>query len=545
MKKMKLKLSAISVILIFAMIFGSLVSCGEPSEYADTVQHDTTNSINENTEQNDLNESTEQLETNKKEYWSGSVNDNFVDNQLLVEIQPYAKLYEYSIEDFKEVGCIEVKNLFKMQLVIEGRSNRWLVLTLDIRSKQNVIDCMKILQGREDITRVTPNVIVTLDDYTLDVHSDDTYYGSQWAISKINLPDAWNIETGSNDVLVGVLDTGIDATHPDLSGRINISLSESYTPEDTNPLEDPLGHGTHVAGIIGAAGNNSMGITGACWNIKLVSLRIFDESEHSSVEKIAEAIIEAEEKNIKILNMSFSSSSDMPAVAQAISEYSGLVVCTAGNTFGNNDRTPRYPASYDYDNIICVGNSRNTDSKAAGSCYGQNSVDLFAPGTSILSCYPTLLCSSCTDDTSGHHTTGYHSLSGTSMAAPYVTGVAALLLSHQSNLTASDIKRIILDNVDEVSRLSTYCVTGGRLNAYKALSDSAIHRSHTMTLDTSYQDAEKHRYLCYSCGHADYDRHNWSLVQNGTNAADASINYVPIYKCTVCNYTMYTSPSLQ
>lgn len=289
-----------------------------------------------------------------------------------------------------------------------------------------------------------------------------TYYSSyQWAIDDIELGKAWEISTGSSSVLVGIIDNGVRGTHEDLSSNINSSLSTiSSTTSYTDSLNDLHGHGTHIAGIIGADGSNSVGIAGVCWDVNLVSLRggyISGGKVYINNEEISEFLEYATDNNISILNISYGSYNYDSDLLSDLSDYNGLVVCSAGNDGYNTDLSGHhhYPSGYDLSNIISVGSSTSSDLVSSTSNYGQDTVDLFAPGTEIKS-------------TMKNSDSDYANWSGTSMAAPYVTGVAALLKSINPNLTPAQIKSAILSNVDSISSMSDKCVSGGRLNAYKA-----------------------------------------------------------------------------
>ncbi len=291
--------------------------------------------------------------------------------------------------------------------------------------------------------------------------SPSTLSSNQWAISKIELDKAWDISTGSSDVKVGIIDSGIRGTHEDLLSNINSSLSiVSSTTSYTTPFSDLHGHGTHIAGIIGANGDNTSGIAGVCWNVSLVSLRggwVEEDEDHNlktyiSNTEIAEFTDYAENHNIKILNLSYGGGAYNSDLLSDLSNYSGLLVCSAGN---NGSDSLYYPACYNLDNIISVGNSTSDDLKASSSNYGYSVVDIFAPGTNILS-------------TMKGSDSDYAYWSGTSMAAPYVAGFAALLKSINPTLTTAQLKSAILDNADHVTSLSSYCLYGRRLNAYKS-----------------------------------------------------------------------------
>ena len=323
------------------------------------------------------------------------------------------------------------------------------------------------------------NVVYAGPDYVLTVESttpNDPEYtnaGGRWGIEKIQLPEAWDITTGSSTVYVAVIDTGIDGDHPDFQGRINSWRCRDFTSgEEDIPVGviDDEGHGTMMAGIIGASGDNGIGITGACWNVKLVSLKVMDSQGNCYSSIAMMAIDYANLQGFPIINFSIGWYDDDNnendnefsnyhqqydyALGTVIGSYSGLFVCSAGNANFDNDEIDHAPSNYCLNNMIVVGASTSSDEKWYKSNYGKQKVDLFAPGDDILSTSST---------------GGYALGDGTSIAAAYVSGVAALLLSMNPSLTTAELKEAILSSVDTISGLSERCVTGGRLNAYKAV----------------------------------------------------------------------------
>ncbi|HEX2714661.1 MAG TPA: S8 family serine peptidase, partial [Candidatus Acidoferrales bacterium] len=353
-----------------------------------------------------------------------------------------------------------------------------------------VSGAIQSLKARREVLYAEPDYAHTVSGGAL---PQDTYVGNQWAVQNTGqivngvsgTPGAderalaaWSVTTGSNSVVVAVLDTGVQYSHPDLltnmwtnPGGIGGCPAGTYgynvLSSNCDPMDDEFrygGHGTHVAGIIGAVGNNAAGVTGVNWTTSIMAVKWVyagDSGYTSDLITAMDWVVKAKHAgvNVRVVNDSVTHA-DTP-FSQALSDEIDLLgsndilfVTAAGNTFQNNDTIPRYPCSYNRPNMICVAASDQNDHLwSSSSNYGITTVQLAAPGVNI---YSTLRASD------------YGYIDGTSMSSAQVSGAAALILSlgYQS---VSNLKAMILSNVDPLPALSSYVATGGRLNVCKAV----------------------------------------------------------------------------
>ena len=394
-----------------------------------------------------------------KELTDGTKTEIHQKQEALIQKLQRASMHSASLTvNSQQILESEIDELEKLQ----NNYNQIVEITLADKSKQNVLETVKKLEKQDDVLIAQPNYLYTLCAMPND---PDAYQDST---SLLNLEKAWDVATGSSSVVVGVMDSGIDYKHPDLAGRIDVTLSRDFTGEN-KPLEDPclddygnlMGHGTQVAGIIGAVGNNGLNISGVCWNVKIASLRVLNKYGRGNSSALVQAIDHARTKQIPILNISSAGYAYDSALKAQIDNFPGMIVCSSGNDSNNNDSSPIYPASYDSLNILSVGSTNYEDSMSDFSNYGKTSVDLMAPGEDTYTIAPHTV------------TTQSVAFNGTSASAPYVAGVAALIKSKYPDYTTSRIRTRILTGVDKNSSLTSKCVSGGRLNAYNALKTTA------------------------------------------------------------------------
>ncbi len=352
-------------------------------------------------------------------------------------------------------------------------SDGWFQLTLDTNT--SLSSALSALQNRSDVAMASPDFKVHLN-----ATPNDPSYASQWALENgadadIDASQAWNYGTSSN-VVVAVIDTGVDYNHVDLVSNIWTNSREvagngidddrngyvddlrgwNFVANNNNPMDDN-GHGTHVAGTIGAVGNNGIGVSGIAWSAKIMALKFMDASGSGDLSDAVAAIDYARVNGAKIINASWGSGDFSSVLQSAISRFQsvgGIFVAAAGNESANNAQVASYPANYALSNVISVAASSSNDTLASFSNYGTN-VDIAAPGVSILSTVP------------GNR---YDRYSGTSMATPHVAGAFALLWGQNPNLTATQLMSLVTTNTDPVLKDRTI---HGRLNVGKAAAAAA------------------------------------------------------------------------
>ena len=305
---------------------------------------------------------------------------------------------------------------------------------------------------------------------------NDSYWGYQWNLKNIGAVQAWDNTTGSSSVLVAVVDTGVDYWHTDLTSNIAVNQAEiagngidddangyvddvygyDFIDADPTPL-DLHGHGTHVAGIIAARGNDGYGVSGVAWKAGILPVRVLDEEGSGTLAGVIAGIRYAVARGASVINLSLGAPYGSKLLLQALqgAELAGaVIVVAAGNESSDNDDIPSFPASYQLSSLISVAATDKDDGLASFSNVGIRTVHIAAPGVSILSLSPL---------------EGYAFMSGTSMAAPHVAGVAALIKAINPAFSGVAIKEIILSSARQLPGLAGKIATGGRLNSAGAV----------------------------------------------------------------------------
>ena len=392
-------------------------------------------------------------------------------NQILVNFEEGVSSAEIaSIQ--QEIGAKEVDTT-----EITG------VALWEIAKGKDLEAAIRNLESNEAIAYAQPNYQYSAQAFI----PNDPDFNELWGLNNtgqtggtedadVDAPEAWDINTGSDEIIVGVIDIGVDYDNPDLAanmwtnpdeiagdgidndgnGYVDDIYGYDFVYGDSDP-SDVYGHGTHVSGTIGAVGNDDFGIAGVNWNVKIMALKFLDDYGYGYTFDAIKAIEYAIAEGANLTNNSWGGGGYDQALADAIAaagEAGQLFVAAAGNDYqNNNDIWPAYPASYELDNIISVAATDHNDNLAYFSNYGPESVDIGAPGEDIYSTLPW----------------GYEAWSGTSMATPHVAGAAALLWAEEPDLTWAEVKERLLSTVDIVDSLDGLVSSDGRLNLYNAL----------------------------------------------------------------------------
>ncbi|MFZ5916577.1 MAG: S8 family serine peptidase [Chloroflexota bacterium] len=328
---------------------------------------------------------------------------------------------------------------------------------------------------RQDYALFLP---VGLRHYSDVVYPNDPYFDDQWGLhntgktggladADIDAPEAWGLSRGDSDVILAVIDTGVDLDHPEFAGRLTAGWD--YVNDDGDP-DDDEGHGTHVAGIAAAAGDNGSGVAGVAWNVRIMPIKVLDSDGEGYLSDVADGIRYAADNGAKVVNLSLGGSSDNEGTLQTAANYAYargvLLVAASGN---NGTYTIVYPAGNAH--VLGVASTDNNDNRSQFSNYGPH-VDVAAPGSDIYStawvgdadpyCNPTV-------------ENPYCYKSGTSMATPFVAGLAALILSRYPSYTPDQVADAIVHNADDLGAAGRDDLFGcGRINAYASLRYGAV-----------------------------------------------------------------------
>ncbi|MGE5438157.1 MAG: S8 family peptidase [Syntrophothermus sp.] len=410
--------------------------------------------------------------------------EQFVPNELLVKFKAGVSTDKKNAALNRISGIVKERILTKVMQNFGDREGWYL-----IKSPKSTPEAINSMKNSIDVETAEPNFI-----YNHFVNSNDTYYsnGSLWGMygNQTTPSNSYGSQAGErypttgNTVYVGIIDEGVFYSHEDLNGQVgNPGETKDGIDNDGNGyIDDVQGwdfdgnnntvydgtqddHGTHVAGTIGAIGNNAKGVAGVCWSVKMIDAKFLGRNGGTTANAIKAVDYMTDLKknrgvNIVAINNSWGGGGYSQALYDAIQRANNagiLFVVAAGNGGSdgigdNNDATPSYPSSYNNSNIISVASITSSGAKSSFSNYGATTVDLGAPGSGIYSTLP-----------GKQNRSSYGSYSGTSMATPHVTGAAALYYMRHGG-DAATIKAAILNSTQKISALSGKCVSGGTLD---------------------------------------------------------------------------------
>ena len=481
MRSKKLFRSSISFLLVLAFVFTccftqvfakNAIEVSESGDILISEPIDTRSSI-ENSEETIKNKNSSVQEA----VYSGQ-DDVQVETGVIGSKKINRFIIKYKNENKRNNVLNKMKNKLKTSRSLKNK--KFDVVSTELKIEEFITE-MKNNKVDGEIDYIQP-------DYEIVLSSNDTFYASQWGVENnsqeqlginidTNVVPAWS-ETEGEGTVVAIIDTGIDTTHKELEKNIWVNKNEipdnnidddsnGYVDDcagwnfydDTNEIHNTEfysdeGHGTHVAGIIAAEKDNNLGISGIAPKSEIMVLKAFSNGT-AYTSDVVEAISYAQKMGAKIVNCSFGSSADNPALREVMANSNMLFVCASGNSHVSIDSEPVYPACFGLDNIITVASIGKTGELSSFSNYGEMNVDVAAPGEDITSTLP------------GNR---FGQKSGTSMATPFVSGEAVLILSKYKDITAQEIKEKIINSSDRISTLDGKVRRANKINIANALS---------------------------------------------------------------------------
>lgn len=399
-----------------------------------------------------------------------------IPGEILVKFKP-ARSQEQIQEAIRETGARIVETIPQLG-----------IRRCEIVAEKTMQEILTDFRADPNVEYAEPNYVV----WALEIPNDPDF-GKLWGLNNdgqtggtfdadIDAPEAWDKQKGQKDIIVSIIDTGIDYNHPDLTANIWINSDEipnngvdddnngyvddyrgwDFANNDADPMDDNR-HGTHVAGTVGAVGNNATGVVGVNWTVSLMPLKFLRSNGSGSTSDAIKAIVYATDNGAHITSNSWGGGGSSQALKDAIqyaSDRGVLFVAAAGNESKDNDENPNYPSNYEVENVIAVASTDDEDRLSSFSNYGVVTVDLAAPGEQIYSTLPQ---------------NGYGSLSGTSMATPHTAGAAALVWSHYlPNINKLKVKYRLFGAVGYVRNLQDKVLLNGRLNVNMAITDKPL-----------------------------------------------------------------------
>jgi len=440
----------------------------------------------------------------------------FVSLVEAIELQPKGKP-----QNFPDARIENLKPYVLGEILVKYRSPADIAMESDLSSLHDLTAKKKLPAINTTVFKLAPGVDVQaalnlLKDDPRVAYAEPNYYARptvtpndpsfpvQWGLNNtgqavlgvsgvpdadIDGPEAWNLNTGHGNIVIAVIDTGVDIFHPDIRPNLWVNTGElaGFASIDTwqpngvdddgngyvddivgwdfifnvnNPNDELSGHGTHVAGVAAARGNNGMGVTGVSWEARIMALATQDYADGGlPISAVAGALIYAESMGAHVINLSLGLYQDSRVLRDAINSVTrAVIVCAAGNDGTDNDLRPHYPSSYPNANLIAVTATNQSDQRTSFSNFGLSSVDVAAPGTRIYSTFSRFV------DAGGYAFSG-----GTSQATPMVAGLAVLLRAANGALTPTQVVSMIKNSVDGLPTLNNLIATGGRINAQRAL----------------------------------------------------------------------------